>query len=121
MSTKQHMLLLIWPTVLMVLSFGLALFGASLAARFGFGDDVALGATALAYFAAAWFTSRVLSLALDQAGRRRPFPRLLKDLVAAILFLVALAASRFANSSASLTLAFRSSLRSSTFWLPARK
>ncbi|MCB2140283.1 MAG: mechanosensitive ion channel family protein [Rhodobacteraceae bacterium] len=92
MSTKQHMLLLIWPTVLMVLSFGLALFGASLAARFGFGDDVALGATALAYFAAAWFTSRVLSLALDQAGRRRPFPRLLKDLVAAILFLVALAA-----------------------------
>lgn len=94
MNTKQHARLLVWPTVLMVLSLGLTLFGADLAARFGLDDDVALGAKALAYFATAWLASRVLSIALDQAGRRRrPYPRLLKDLVAAILFLVALAAA----------------------------
>ena len=93
MSTKQHALLLVWPSVLMVLSLALALFGVDLTARLGLGDDVTLGATALAYFAAAWFVSRILSLALDRAGRRRPYPRLLKDLIAAILFLVALAAA----------------------------
>ncbi len=94
MSTKQHLLLLVWPTGLMVLSLGLILFGADITARFGLGDDVSLGATAMAYFAAAWLASRVLALALDQAARRRrPYPRLLKDLVAAILFLVALAAA----------------------------
>ena len=93
MSTKQHALLLVWPSVLMVLSLALALFGVDLTARLGLGDDVTLGATALAYFAAAWLVSRILSLALDRAGRRRPYPRLLKDLIAAILFLVALAAA----------------------------
>ena len=43
--------------------------------------------------AAAWLVSRIAALALDQASRHRPYPRLLKDMVAAVLFLVAFAAT----------------------------
>lgn len=90
MTAKQHARSLVWPTILMVLSFALVLFGADLAAQLRLGGNVALAATALTYFATAWFASRILAVALDRAARRRPFPRLLKDLVAALLFFAAL-------------------------------
>src|SRR5690606_19056243 len=77
MTAKQHARSLVWPTILMVLSFALVLFGADLAAQLRLGGNVALAATALTYFATAWFASRILAVALDRAARRRPFPRLL--------------------------------------------
>lgn len=90
MTTKQHIRRLAWPSVCLVLSLGLVLFRADLAAYFELDDTVSLGLKALAYFASAWLVSRVFAMALDQAGARsRPYPRLLNDIIAAILFLVA--------------------------------
>src|SRR5690606_18415198 len=49
---------------------------------------------AMAYFASAWLVSRILGLALHQSvARRRPYPRLLNDLISALLFIVAIAAT----------------------------
>ncbi len=94
MTARQHARRLIWPTLLMALSFGLIVFGTGLAgARFDTAQ-VELAVTALAYFAAAWLISRIMALALDQAAAHaRPYPRLLKDLIAAALFLIAFTAT----------------------------
>ena len=94
MTVKQHARRILWPLLLMGLSIGLVLFQSDLARHFGEGETLTLSITGLAYFAAAWLASRVLALVLDQtAGRQRPYPRLLKDLIAALLFLVAFAAT----------------------------
>lgn len=94
MSTKQHIRRLLWPALLTLVSLGLVLFPARLADFAGDSGSLDLAITALAYFAAAWLVSRIAALALDQAAaRRRPYPRLLRDLVAALLFLVAFAAT----------------------------
>ncbi|TDE33062.1 mechanosensitive ion channel family protein [Antarcticimicrobium sediminis] len=94
MTAKQHAKRLIWPTLLAALSFGLILFGTGLAGVAFDNAHFDLALTALAYFAAAWLISRILALALDQAAARsRPYPRLLKDLIAAALFLVAFTAT----------------------------
>ncbi len=96
MTVKQHVRRLLWPTVFAVFSFGLVI----LLLQGDFigpisGNEILLpAATALAYFATAWLVSRLVALALDQAtARRRPYPRLLKDLIAALLFLFAFAAT----------------------------
>ncbi|OLS48903.1 hypothetical protein BV379_11840 [Rhodovulum sulfidophilum] len=48
----------------------------------------------MAYFAFAWLASRVVSVLLDAASLRgRRYPRLLRDLIAALLFFVAFAAA----------------------------
>ena len=94
MTAKQHAKRLIWPTLLTCLSFGLIVFGTGLAGGAFDNAHFDLAVTALAYFAAAWLISRTLALALDQAAARaRPYPRLLKDLIAAVLFLVAFTAT----------------------------
>lgn len=94
MSTRQHIRRLLWPAVLMLVSLGLVLFPARLADYLGDDGSLDLAVTALAYFAAAWLVSRIAALALDQAAsRRRPYPRLLKDMVAALLFLIAFVAT----------------------------
>lgn len=94
MTAKQHAKRLVWPSALLLLSLGLVIFRHELATFFGPSDTLSLGVTASAYFASAWLLSRVLSLALDQAtARRQPYPRLLKDLIAAVLFLIAFAAT----------------------------
>ena len=94
MTARQHVRRLVWPTSLMIASLGLALFHRDLAEVFGYGSGFSSGVKALAYFAIAWFVSRILAMALDQAAaRKRPYPRLLKDLIAAVLFLVAFAAT----------------------------
>jgi|SRR5680860_770186 len=96
MTARQHARRLLWPTALLALSLGMVVFVlytdlAHLPAR----DKTLLPViTALAYFATAWFASRMLAPALDQAtARRRPYPRLLKDLIAALLFMFAFAAT----------------------------
>ncbi|PVA10501.1 mechanosensitive ion channel family protein [Pelagivirga sediminicola] len=81
---------------MMLLSVGIfiAVFYGREAQQAGTDDILSLGATALIYFAVAWLASRLIAMALDQATtRRRPYPRLLKDLIAALLFLLAFAAT----------------------------
>ncbi|MEX0692820.1 MAG: mechanosensitive ion channel family protein [Rhodospirillales bacterium] len=94
MSTKQHAVRLVWPTILMIVSLGLVIFHTELTDFFGHSETLFLGTTALTYFVAAWLASRLLALVLNQAAvHRRPYPRLLKDLIAALLFTVAFVAS----------------------------
>lgn len=94
MSAKQHALRLIWPILLMVLSFALVLSHDQLVGLSEHAEELSLTVTALAYFSVAWFTSRALALMLDKTvARRRPYLRLLKDLIAALLFLLAFVAS----------------------------
>lgn len=94
MTARQHARRLVWPTALVILSLGLFLFNSDISEFFGASGTLSLGVTALVYFSFAWLGSRLLSLALDQAtARRRPYPRLLKDLIAALLFLFAFAAT----------------------------
>ncbi|WP_323037054.1 mechanosensitive ion channel family protein [Pararhodobacter sp.] len=96
MTTRQHVRGLVWPAIFVLLSFALVitLLEVEVPALNGYDENLLLGVTALAYFATAWFVSRIFALALDHASaRRRPFPRLLKDLIAALLFLFAFAAT----------------------------
>ncbi|WP_291731461.1 mechanosensitive ion channel domain-containing protein [Leisingera sp. F5] len=77
-----------------LISLGLILSPPRLAGAIGDAGNLLPAITALAYFAAAWLISRITALALDQAAaRRRPYPRLLKDMVAALLFLIAFGAT----------------------------
>ena len=96
MSPRQHLRRLIWPIASVVLSIGLilALLHADLGRLIGDAKALSTGLTAAVYFSLAWLASRLLALALNQATtRRRPYPRLLNDLIAAVLFLLAFAAS----------------------------
>lgn len=94
MTVRQHARRLVWPTALMLLSLIPLVFHAQIIGYFGLDDTLPPGIIAVAYFAAAWLVSRVLAMALDQAATRgRPYPRLLKDLIAAVVFLVALVAT----------------------------
>lgn len=96
MTAQQHARRLVWPTALAILMLGLVLFllYADISNLVENDENLLLGVTALTYFAAAWFASRLLALVLDQAtARRRPYPRLLKDLIAVMLFLFAFAAT----------------------------
>ncbi|HEY9038062.1 MAG TPA: mechanosensitive ion channel family protein [Roseovarius sp.] len=96
MSLRQHARRLIWPALSVTLSLGLvlALLREDLSHILGEGETLSTVVTAAVYFSLAWLASRLLALLLDQATtRRRPYPRLLKDLIAAVLFLLAFAAS----------------------------
>lgn len=94
MSAKQNLRRLVWPVVLMIVAVGLLFNRPTLAGLFENGSMVVIAITGLSYFAAAWLLSRILALVLDQTPiRKRRYPRLLKDLIAAILFFVAFAAT----------------------------
>ncbi|MEP0337306.1 MAG: mechanosensitive ion channel domain-containing protein [Alphaproteobacteria bacterium] len=94
MSAKRHIQRLVWPTTLVTVNFGLIFFRSDLRGHLGNDETLWLCINALAYFAVAWFVSRVLSIALDKtAERRQPYPRLLREIITALLFLVALAAT----------------------------
>jgi len=94
MTAKYHVRRLVWPTVFSISSVGLILFSSHIAVYFGERETLSTGITAVAYFAFAWLASRVVSMALDTASlRSRPYPRLLRDLIAALLFLIAFAAT----------------------------
>ncbi|MEY8798890.1 mechanosensitive ion channel family protein [Leisingera sp. XS_AS12] len=94
MNVKQYIRRLLWPTSLTLICFGLLLSPSVSAEFLDDSENLLPAVTALAYFAAAWLVSRITSLALDQAAaRRRPYPRLLKDMIAALLFMIAFAAT----------------------------
>lgn len=91
---KQNIKRLAWPSLLAVISLGLVLFPDEAARLLGEDETLTLGVTSLAYFAAAWLVSRVIALFLDQAGSgKRPYPRLLKDMIAVLMFIIAFVAS----------------------------
>lgn len=90
---KQHARRLVLPIMALFLTIGLYSSRATLPESILENETFFLYLTAAIYFSAAWVGSRVLALVLDKAGGRRPFPRLLKDLVAAFLFMVAFIAA----------------------------
>ncbi|SEN99610.1 Small-conductance mechanosensitive channel [Pseudorhodobacter antarcticus] len=96
MTTRQHARRLVWPTALFTLTLGLVLFlfYTDISSFVEDSETLLMGLTSLTYFALAWLASRLSALALDQAAvRRRPFPRLLRDLIAVMLFLFAFGAT----------------------------
>lgn len=96
MTIKQHARRLIWPLILTVLSVGLVIARPYLWDEPSGRGIPAIAIRGLAYFATAWLASRLIAMALDRTRsrrRRRPYPRLLYDLIAALLFLMAFAAT----------------------------
>ncbi|WP_113912787.1 mechanosensitive ion channel family protein [Roseovarius dicentrarchi] len=96
MSFRRSARRLLWPALTVIFSLGMAfgLLQYDLSHIVGDGEAVTMAVTTAVYFSLAWLASRLLATALDQAAtRRRPYPRLLKDMIAAVLFLLAFAAS----------------------------
>ena len=93
MSLKLHFRRLILPLLTMTVTVALATFQRDLPGAFADSQKVALFLKASVYLSSAWLASRVLAMILDQAAGKRPYPRLLKDLIAAALFTIALAAT----------------------------
>lgn len=95
MTTKQHARRLAWPSLLAILSVSLVIFSTTLTDLIGEHKLLTFSIKTLVYFASAWLASRILWLALDRTGahRGRPFPRLLRDLIAVLMFMIAFAAT----------------------------
>lgn len=93
MPVKHHIRRLILPVLVLILSVGSVSAQLNLPQFIAKSDAFLLVAIAAVYFSAAWVASRVLALVLDQAGGRRPYPRLLKDLISAVLFTIAFVAT----------------------------
>jgi len=90
---KRHFRRLILPLLAAGVGIGLAVFQEELPEPVAESQKVTLFLTAVIYLSSAWLASRVLAMILDQAAGNRPYPRLLKDLIAAALFIIALAAT----------------------------
>lgn len=82
----------VWPVLLLALALSMILFETHIAER----THVPLGQSGgvLAFLAAAWLGSRMFGLFAERRShRKRPYPRLFHDLVATLLFLIALVSS----------------------------
>lgn len=91
MDLKKNMRRLFLPVMALFFSIGLAFYQDELPAFFANDENLSLFLTAAIYLAAAWVASRLMAMILDQMGGNRPYPRLLKDLVTAFLFMAAFA------------------------------
>lgn len=84
---------LVAPVSYLVVLVALALSGSALSVQFGFGPLSEQGRNMLqmgAYLGIAWLLSRIADLVLtDLRPRNRPVPKLLRDLVSVLLFLIA--------------------------------
>lgn len=93
----QELLLLAWPAALAAGSLLLVAYLPDISVSFGLygsGEPLRLMLTALSYFAVAWLAARLIRIGLARASsRNRPVPRLLEQLITALLFLVALIAT----------------------------
>ncbi|WP_206076968.1 mechanosensitive ion channel family protein [Palleronia sediminis] len=92
MHIKQHVRRLVLPVTLLAVSSAAAFYRDRLPDYLSDSEGFRLLVTAAIYLSAAWVTSRIASLVLDQISGNRPYPRLLKDLITAFLFMAALAA-----------------------------
>lgn len=94
---QKGLLLLVWPASLTVGTLLLAAYFPDISASIGLhgrGEPMRLMLTALSYFAAAWLVARLIGLGLKRtSARNRPVPRLLEQLITALLFVVALIAT----------------------------
>jgi small-conductance mechanosensitive channel len=85
---------LVAPTVFLIALAAVVSFGPEAGIRFGIAPLGEQGRNALwmaGYLGAAWFLSRVADVVLSRMRpRNRPVPKLLRDLVSAVLFLVAI-------------------------------
>ena len=85
---------LVAPTTFLIVLASLAALGPEASERFGIGPLSDQGRNALwmaGYLGIAWLLSRVADLVLSRMRpRNRPVPKLLRDLVSALLFLVAI-------------------------------
>ncbi len=93
MNMKQHARRLILPVLALLISIGFQQTRSELPDFIAQNEAFALFITAAIYFSTAWVTSRIMAAILDKAGGKRPYPRLLKDLIAAILFVIAFTAT----------------------------
>lgn len=83
---------LFWPAALLLGAFLLLGFAARIEQETGL--PAASTGGVLAYVAGAWLGSRLFGLLADRRKKpKRPYPRLFKDLVAALMFLAAIVAS----------------------------
>jgi len=83
---------LAWPVGLFLVAGCLIVFKSDLEDGLGFSVHMIGGV--LAYIATAWLGSRIFGLVADHRKRhKRPYPRLFKDLVAVLLFFIAIVAS----------------------------
>lgn len=93
MQFKLHLRRLVLPFLAVTLALAMVHFQDAVPIQLTENSSFALFLTALLYLSSAWLLSRVLALILDKAAGNRPYPRLLQDLIAAALFIIALAAS----------------------------
>ena len=89
MTIKFHLNLLFFPIAALIITSGLAAYQSELPEFFAVSREFSLFLKAAIYLSAAWMASRVVAVILDQVGGKRPYPRLLKDLIAAFFFLTA--------------------------------
>lgn len=93
MSMKQHLRNLILPLIVLTISLVGYVAQPRFPAFLAQSETMSLLIMAGIYLSSAWTVSRVFALILDKAGGKRPYPRLLKDLITAFLFMIAFAAT----------------------------
>lgn len=93
MNLIRHLTRLVFPAAALLISVGLAAYQSDLPEFLATSEEFSLFLTTVIYLAAAWVASRVMAMVLDQMGGSRPYPRLLKDLIAAFFFMAAFAAT----------------------------
>ncbi len=93
MHMKQHARRLILPILLFLTGIGVQQTLPDLPEFIAQNETFSLLNTVVLYFSTAWLVSRGMAMVLDKAGGNRPYPRLLKDLIAAILFVIAFTAT----------------------------
>ena len=92
MTIQYHMRRLFFPSIVLSSSIGLVVYQAEFPEYFAENEDFSLLLLAVIYLASAWVASRIIAMILDQLEGKRPYPRLLKDLITAFLFLTAFVA-----------------------------
>lgn len=93
MNIKLHMRRLILPILTVAIGLGVKHYENALPDKLSTNETFLLFSTAFVYLSSAWLVSRVFALILDKSAGNRPYPRLLQDLIAAALFIIAFAAS----------------------------
>ncbi len=93
MNMKYHARRLFLPSLALIISVGLFIAQSNFDEVIAESERFSRFLTAAVYFSSAWMISRVLAVILDKAGAKRPYPRLLKDMISAVLFIIATTAT----------------------------
>lgn len=95
MKIKKTWQLLIAPLLLLLAGLIFVYYSEKIAALGDLPEVIDLALAVFSYFASAWIVSRVIGVLIIEArrGKKRPYPKLLTDLISAILYVVAFCAS----------------------------